>query len=146
MTRTTFILIVFCMIETATGGTIVLLNDPNACIQEDYTRVCTVEVDPNAIVGPILPPVPGDPNTWSVPAGKYNRVGTVCDPDGDVVTVSVVSATVPATVTMQGDTYTLTADLLAGVNLFTLQAKDSHGATREATIVLWAENRAPVLH
>jgi hypothetical protein len=32
-------------------------------------------VDPNKIIGTLLPPVSGDPNTWSLPVGKHTRTG-----------------------------------------------------------------------
>lgn len=32
-------------------------------------------VDPNQIAGTLLPPISGDPNTWSLPVGLHSRTG-----------------------------------------------------------------------
>lgn len=64
------------------------------CIQADYRQVCPISIDPNALVGveAVLPPIPNDPNTWTLPAGPWSRALLTCDPDGDDIVVEVGSS------------------------------------------------------
>lgn len=137
--------------------------DPNAAVDPvvESTECVAVGVDPNAIpfeipagavVGLILAPDPNDPNDWHAPAGKFNRVGQWCDPDGDPIAVSLVSSTVPgAGVYVQGSCWFLVGELVPGLNLFVVEAQDyrlGDDAKKSTwTIPVWGdgENRGPVL-
>ena len=130
----------------------VLADDPN-CIQPNFDpNVVDFNLPAGVVIrGALIHPRPQAPApaTWQVPAGKYNRVGKACDPDGDaIVSIEILAATVPATVSLQpiSGTWTLAADLVAGLNVFTVRAFDVPGDECIVTLVLWARNRRPVLY
>lgn len=126
---------------------IVLLSDPNACVPRDYRQVVPAWVGlPAEVEGRILPPIPGDPNIWEVPRGEFSRTARACDPDGDPFTVTFISGTSPATVSLnlQDGTWTLRATVGKGLNQWSLRADDGEDSQVFAVVCV-GENLAPVL-
>jgi len=81
----------------AQGTTFGVYTDPNACVQQDWSRIVPFTLpgaEPSRPYGAILGPVPGDPNVWEVPAGPFKREWALaCDPEGDEVTIRYVGGT-----------------------------------------------------
>lgn len=107
---------------------------------------------PGAVQGLILPADANEPARWLFPVGPYERVGSWCDPEGDEISVRVVSSTVPgATVEVLGDRWRLAGTLAEGPNVFIVEATDYREEGDEAsslwTIPVWGRtpNRPPVL-
>jgi hypothetical protein len=130
----------------AIAATFVLV-DANACLPNpgDPATIPWAH-DPNLIDGVLLP-ADRDPNgepLWRVPAGKYNRTGTACDPEGDPIDVELVAGTVAATVEVDpnGGLWHLRAELPPGEHAFTVRAVDrpKYGspATRYHTVLVEA--------
>jgi len=128
--------------------------DPNVCEQLDWRSVCPIDVvdvnDPNLVV---LGPVPGDPSTWSVPAGWFRRLpASACDPDeGDRVTkIEVVSWSTVIEPKILFDpnaaTWSIEALIAGGPNAIQVRAHDSNGGTRDVAIVIEGINHNPVLY
>ncbi len=110
------------------AGPLIVANtpDPN-CIQQG-ARVSDIPfaVDPAKITGVILSPYPGDLTRWVVEAGRVDRVGNYCDPDGDPATVEYISG--PDSVQLQygpvNQTWTLVGELPPGIWYVTVRAVD----------------------
>ena len=117
--------------------------------------MCALDIDPNAIEGVLLGPIPGDPNVWTVQAGKFQRTALACHPNGYPIDVNLVSSTADdaqVSYDLASGTWTLVAELPPGLHVFVVKAVDSplYGESKErwVTIVLEAlppENHGPVL-
>jgi len=119
--------------------------DADACVQSDWRAICPVEpntlaaVDPNAAAA-VLPPVPGDPNGWELPAGPWKRLPAICcDPEGDDFAIEYIAGTSPATVVREPGRWSFAAVVLEGPNAWLFEATDSHGASRR--VIVAAEGR-----
>lgn len=158
MDRRTFVTLVFLCVIAPCGGTVLIVAEAGAgdCIQvtTDATRASWT-VDPDKIVGFLLPPIPTDPNQWTVTAGKYNRVGTFCDPNGDPVVITLESAPASMSIVQDNDrhTWTIAGDLEPGPHYIVVKAVDvpRYGTpiTTVVTVAVLATvppNRAPVLN
>lgn len=133
-----------------------VIVDPN-CVQPIYDpNLVPFAIEPNAIEGYLLPPVPGDPNTWRLPAGKWQRLAAkACDDEGDPFTIEYMGGTSPATVHHDpaAGTWAVAAEILVGPNLWRFRAVDDPGTTAEpesATFTIVVEgqprpNTPPVL-
>jgi hypothetical protein len=135
----------------AQGTTFGVYMDPNACVQQDWSRIVPFtlpEAEPNRPYGAILGPVPGDPNVWEVPAGPFKREWALaCDPEGDEFTVRYVGGTSVAEVQLDRSAgrWSFAAVVLEKQNLWRFEADDGR-ARRIVTIVAWGrKNEAPVL-
>jgi len=124
------------------------------CVQPDYSAVCPLAIDPNMIQGAILCPFPGDPNTWTMVAGKYNRTAAYEDCEGDYpVEITPLDPNVTVTQDREAKTWTVATDLPPGMHYLTFTAVDTprYGtpAERRVTVVVEATeppNEPPVLH
>ena len=142
-------------IGTASGSPLYLLNG-EPCVQSDYRDVCPYDLDPNLVaIGPILGPVPLDPNSWTILFGKFNREIFTCDPDGDPVDVELIATNCDGSA-IQHDpnagTWTLTCEVLPGFRWWHIRGTDRGDyidpLTRDVVIVAMVENRVnhqPVL-
>lgn len=76
-------------IDGATARTLYVVD--SNCVQGDYRAVSPIVIDdPNAGLGSVLGPSPGDPNSWDVPTGSFKRdYGSVCHPDHSVAVVRI---------------------------------------------------------
>jgi len=135
-------------VSAAQGATFGAYADPNACVQQDWSRIVPFalpEAEPNMPYGSILGPVPGDPNVWEVPAGPWKRDwARACDPEGDPVSVQFLGGSGPAApqVDAQAQRWTFAAEVLDGINLWRFEASDGR-ASRIVTIVAWGRKDAP---
>jgi len=137
----------------------VMAAEPNDCVISSYdpnlVPYLTEIVDINDSWGRLLPPVPGDPNTWEIDCGKFQRAPAMaCDPQEDSFSIAYVGGTTPATVyhDVNDGTWWFTAEVLAGVNVWRFSATDSPLFAEPATSWWWVtaygmapENTAPVL-
>jgi len=120
------------------------------CVQPIYpvTRL-PMEIDPNLVDGLLLPPIPGDEETWEMQVGKFNRSGRACDPEGHAFDIVVVEATSSTTVyaSTADEIWTLACESLPGVNRVVLDATDTYGAVQRFTVIwLGVGNEPPVLY
>lgn len=136
-------------VDGAADPTLLAIEDAN-CVPQSWA--VPVGLDPNVIEGRLLPL---DPNGWAVPAGKFNRVGLCCDPEGDPLDVTVTAGTTRATVTCDPDagTWRLSVEVVPGLNLWTVQATDRpvYGEPKTSVWTVVANgvappNTMPVLH
>jgi len=89
------------------GTTAVLVASENACVQDNYQFVTSLDLDPNivfanepeaatadpnVVVNALLGPIPHDPDTWTVIPGAFDRLMETCDADGDPVGIVIVSS------------------------------------------------------
>jgi hypothetical protein len=131
--------------------------EPNACIPLIYpqTLVPYPVPDANESWGHLLPPIPGDPNTWSRSAGKFQRPAAgACDPEGDAFGIEYLGGTSAATPTYDpaAGAWSFTAEVLVGLNVWRFRAVDSPANAEPAEslwwVTCWGEGRAntaPVL-
>ena len=127
-----------------------VLAGDSVCEQPIYeiTRL-PIEIDPNLIQGLLLPPIPGDEETWEMQVGKFNRSARACDPEGHPFDITVVEATSSATVyaSTADEIWTLACETLPGVNIVVVDATDVYGATQRFTVAwLGVGNNGPVLY
>jgi hypothetical protein len=136
----------------AQGRTLVLVADPNACVQQDWSRMVPFtlpEADPNRPYGAILGPMPGDPNAWEVPTGPFKReCARACDPEADEFTVRYLGGTSTAEVQLDRSAgrWSFAAEVVEHQNVWQFEADDGR-AQRIVTIVAWGrKNEPPVLY
>jgi len=124
------------------------LEDPNICAQPVWIGPAPFAFDPNLVVGLLI-------DCHEVRAGKFNRTGRVCDPDGDPVDVELLAGPAGMEVTqdLEASTWTLAGELAPGLHAIVVCAIDRplYGDPNETvvTILVNAErppNRAPVLY
>lgn len=113
---------------------------------------------PTAFGGlPVLGPVSGDPNAWTVPCGPQRLSYTWCDPEGMPCRGEVVAADLTCELTLADDgRATLTMlRVTAGWHVVHVRLTDEpppHSltpATRDVLIVFWGlptPNRSPILY
>ena len=92
------VMILCCVMALSPARIVVVIEaaDPN-CVPVAYSPSLLPEaIDPNCIVGSLLAPIPGDPNTWTLPSGRWNRpLAKACDPEGDPFTIEYAGGTLP---------------------------------------------------
>ena len=115
------------------SGQLYVLDGDTDCIQQTADANALPFAPPSgAIRGALLGPWGNDLDDWIVPAGKWNRTGTYCDPGGYPVTITCLGGTLDP-------------------NLVTVDVNDADGTWRAAADVtpgdhwLWfqASNRPP---
>lgn len=152
------ITIIVLLAVVAPGRMLVVTEagDPN-CVPVAYSPSLLPEaIDPNCIVGSLLPPIPGDPNTWQLPAGKWNRpAAKACDAEGDSFTIEYTGGTLTGVSILHdipAGLWTCAVDLTPGVHALQFKVTDAplyaEPKSRDYTIcfeVLPPPNTAPVL-
>lgn len=101
------------------GTTFVLLADAN-CVQTAWGGPIPFAYDPNTVAGVLI-------DVEDVTAGKYNRTGRCCDPEGDPFTIELLVAPAGMQVTQDAaaGTWTLAGDLTIGVHAIVVHAVDA---------------------
>lgn len=124
------------------------LDDPNICLQPVWIGPAPFAFDPNAIQGLLI-------DCHQVRAGKFNRTGRVCDPDGDPVDVELLAGPAGMDVTqdVEASTWTLAGELAPGLHAIIVCAIDRplYGDPNETIVTILVDavrppNRAPVLY
>lgn len=108
------------LLAVASATVFVAIADPNACVQTTWGGPIPFEYDPNAVVGVLL-------DVEEVTAGKYNRTGLYCDPEGDPVRVELLAGPDGMQVTQdsQAKTWTIAGDVPVGVTAIIVRAIDA---------------------
>jgi len=124
------------------------LDDPNACLQPVWIGPAPFACDPNIVQGLLI-------DCHQVTAGKFNRTGRVCDPDGDPVDVELLAGPAGMEVTqdLEASTWTLAGELAPGLHAIIVCAVDRPlwGDPNETIVTILVDavrppNRAPVLY
>jgi hypothetical protein len=130
-------LVLFGIYQAVQGTGLYVVRDPN-CVQTTWGAVVPFAFDPNATAGILL-------HVEQVTAGKYNRVGTYCDPEGDPVTVELLAgpAGVQITQNREGQTWTIAGELLPGVHAIIVRAVDDpkNGEPNDVVVTVLVEAR-----
>jgi hypothetical protein len=97
------------------------------CVQVGYdVRLVPYAIDPAAVRGSLLPPVPGEPSIWMLRPGKWNRPRAICcDPNGydvDVVYAGGTLSNVTVDVNNVDHTWSCAAELVPGDQVLYFEA------------------------
>jgi hypothetical protein len=107
------------LLAVASATMFVVVADPN-CVQTSWGGPIPFAYDPNGVAGVLI-------DVEEVTAGKYNRTGRFCDPEGDPVTVELLAGPAGMQVTQddQAQTWTIAGDVPIGVTAIIVRAIDA---------------------
>jgi len=137
-----------CRPEPAAGSMLLGIDDPNACIQTVWGGPLPAGVEPNDVAGTLI-------DVERVVAGKYNRNGRACDPDGDPIAIELIAGPPDLTIDLDGETSTwsIACELAPGIHALVFRARDQpvYGDPCDLTVTILVEatappNAAPVLN
>jgi len=138
---------------TCASATPIYVLAQEACVQSDFRTVCPVRiVDPNAEAGPVLGPVPADPNSWTVPEGPFKREpAPACDPDPEdqVVAVEYRAGSSPVKVDFNAldQQWSFSTNVPEGPCGYLFAVIDNRGAERLVWVwMIGKPNNPPVLY
>lgn len=114
------VVIVVLQAGRARSTTFAAVADPNGCTQVTWAGPIPFEYDPNEVAGILI-------DVEEVTAGKFNRTGRYCDPEGDPVTIDLLVGPPGMQVTQDdaGKTWTLAGDVPIGVTAIIVRAIDA---------------------
>jgi len=129
-----------CRPEPAAGSMLLAIDDPNACIQTVWGGPLPAGVEPNDVAGTLIA-------CETIVAGKYNRTGRACDPDGDPIDVELVAGPPDLTIDLdrEASTWSIACELAPGLHALVFRARDQPrwGDPCEVTVTVLVDAIAP---